>query len=112
LILLGISLAGFYYSSQVSLEYRPFWWVYALALASSLIFLGGIVMAVDEWLKERNLRDQIEKRMSAETEEIRRAPDEEEKEEEEEEPAQSVGEDQTTPKSSLDINNLIKDDEN
>lgn len=98
LILLAISLAGFYYASQIALEYSDFWWVDCIAIVSSVIFIIGIGMAVDEWLKERSLRDQIEKRMSAETEEIRRAP-EEEKEEEEEKPAQSVDENQPTPKS-------------
>jgi len=56
-VILGISLAGFYYSSQVFLDYETFWWVYVIAIASSVLFVVGLRMAVIDWKGEREWRD-------------------------------------------------------
>lgn len=101
LIFLAISLAGFYYSSQVFLKHGVFWWVKGMAVASCVLFIIGIGMSIDDWLSERSLRDRIEEKMQAETEELRQSP-----EPQEGDPAEAVGEYETPER--FDLESLIE----
>ena len=93
LVILAISLAGLYYSTQVSLNHSVYWWVWVMAIASTLLFCGGLIMSYFDWQGENQLRNQLRELWRAETSRL----DQEIENGEETEPADMAKESDSVP---------------
>jgi hypothetical protein len=70
IIVLGVSLGGLYYATQVNLKYQNVWWDVPLALLSFVVFLLGVGLVYEDWKRETKHWDMSIRNLEARTQRV------------------------------------------